>query len=100
MIKGGPASPAGATVEVQSIKVCVVYDAQSGRIHHHHRVMTLKGGHEPSDAEMEETALFRVANRRSGHPGGTLKVLHIAPDALAPMKRHRVDVAKKAVVGE
>ena len=98
MIKGGPASPAGATVAVQSIKACVVYDAESGRIHHHHRAMTLVGGHEPDEAEMEQAALERVAQRRSGHPGGTLKVLHVAHDAIEPGKDYRVDPAKRALV--
>ena len=35
---------AGATVPVQSIKACVVYDPSDGRIHHEHRVLTLTGG--------------------------------------------------------
>jgi hypothetical protein len=98
MIKGGPGSQAGATVAVKSVKACVVYDAASGRIHHHHRVLTLEGGHEPDAAEMEEAALSHTANRRSGKPSGTLKVLHIAPDALEPAKRYRIDVAKQTLV--
>ena len=98
MIRGSATDRAGATVPVQSIKACVVYDAGSGRIHHHHRVLTLVGGYEPSEAEMEQAALHRVAARRSGHPGGTLEVLHIAHDAMHPGALYRVDVSKRALV--
>ena len=100
MIKGGPANQTGATVAVQSLKACVVYDATSGQIHHQHRVLTLAGGHEPSEAEMERDALGRVAARRGGPPGGKLAVLHVAPDAMRPDASYRVDVAKRALVAE
>jgi hypothetical protein len=98
LIKGGPADRAGATVPVKSIKACVVYDAASGRIHHHHSVLTLEGGREPDVQEIAADALG-AAGRRRGAPGGSLEVLHIAHDAMDPGKRYRVDVvAKKLVV--
>jgi hypothetical protein len=100
MIKGSPAEPAGATLPIRSIKVCVVYDATSGQIHHQHKVLTLEGGAEPSEADMERDALARLTARRSGHPGGTLAVLHVAHDALEQGMRYRVDVTKKVLVAE
>jgi hypothetical protein len=100
MIMGSPADPAGATVPVRSIKACVVYDTTSGQIHHQHRVLTLEGGDEPGESDMERDALARVEARKSGHPGGTLAVLHLTHDAMPPGRRYRVDVTKKVLVAE
>ena len=98
MIKGSPADPAGSTLPIRSIKACVVYDTTSGQIHHQHRVLTLEGGDEPEESAMERDALARVEARRSGHPGGTLAVLHLAHDAMSAGRRYRVDVSKKVLV--
>ena len=94
LIKGGAADRAGATVAVKSVKACVVYDAQSGLIRHHHCVLTLEGGREPGEAEIAADAIS-AAGRRRGAPSGSLEVLHIPHDALDPGKRYRVDVGTK-----
>ncbi|MGB8966300.1 MAG: hypothetical protein WCB99_11725 [Candidatus Cybelea sp.] len=88
---------AGATVPVQSIKACVVYDPATGAIHHEHRVLTLAGGREPTESEIAEAALKGLANRRRP-PKGEFQVLHVNPAAMESGKRYRVDVKAKALV--
>jgi hypothetical protein len=91
---------ADATVPVLSVKVCLVYDSTSGRIHHHHRVLTLVGGREPAEDEIAADALRAVSNRRNPLSGRHLHVLHVQHDAMEPGKRYRVDVRRKALVLE
>lgn len=99
LIKGSAANPAGATVPVKSVKACVVYDAASGRIYHHHRVLTLEGGREPDEKEIAQDARDAAA-RRHAPPGGGFEVLHIHHEAIEPGKRYRVNAAAKALVAE
>ncbi len=80
---------AGATVPVHSMKACVVYDRASGRIHHHHKVMTLVGGREPDEAKIAADALA-AARLRPDPPAGELAVLHIVHDAIEAGKRYWV----------
>jgi hypothetical protein len=86
----------GATGAVQSHKLCVLYDRANGHIQHEHRVLTLVGGREPSEAEMEEDA-FRLAGDWYGD-SGDLAALHTAPDVMQPGQRYRVDVDRKALI--
>jgi hypothetical protein len=88
---------AGATVPVQSIKACVVYDSESGEIYHQHKVLTLVGGREPGESEMAEHALHALRNRHNP-PVGKFSVLHVAPDSLETRKKCRVDVNNQIVV--
>ena len=87
----------GATVPVQSMKACVVYDSTNGEIHHHHRVLTLVGGREPTEDQIAADALRAIKNRRNA-PSGVLDVLHVHHDAMEPGKQYRVDLRKKALV--
>jgi hypothetical protein len=87
---------AGATVPVQSMKACVVYDPANGHIYHQHRVLTLVGGREPAEDEIAADALRAIGNRRKP-TGGALHVLHIHHDAMEPGKRYRVDLHTKEV---
>jgi hypothetical protein len=89
---------ASATVPVQSMQACVVYDSTSGQIRHHHRVITLVGGREPTLEEIAADAL-RVLNSHLPNPsGGVLHVLHVKHDAIEPGKKYRVDPHKKELV--
>lgn len=90
---------AGATVPVQSIKACVVYDAASGRIHHQHRVLTLVGGYEPAKSEIAARALHAVKNRREP-PTGDLEVLHVDHQALERGKHYRVEIHTRRLVAD
>ena len=87
----------GATVAVQSIKSCVVYDSESGQIHHHHSVLTLVGGKEPTDDQIGHDAL-RALGRRPKAITGKPYVLHVAYNALEPGKRYRVDHTKRTLI--
>jgi hypothetical protein len=89
----------GATVPVQSIKACVVYNSSSGQIYHEHRVLTLGGGREPAESEIAADALRAIGKRRQP-PGGALGVLHIHHLAMERGKRYRVDVTEKELVVE
>jgi hypothetical protein len=87
---------AGATIPVKSKKACVTYDSSNGRIHHHHYVLTLVGGREPTEDEIAVDAIRIVAKRRNP-PGGELRVLHVHHEALEPGKQYRVDLHKKTL---
>ncbi len=87
----------GATVPVQSIKTCVVYDSATGQIHHQHHVLTLVGGREPAEDEIARDALEAVKSRHDA-PKGNLQVLHVRHDAMEQEKKYRVDVEKRELV--
>lgn len=89
----------GSSLPVHSMKVCVVYSADSGKIHHQHSVLTLVGGREPTAEEMAKQAL-RSVSKRHAPPGGELHVLHVGHDALESGKRYRVDHAKQTLLPE
>lgn len=74
----------GGTVPVQSSRVCVVYDSENGKVHHIHEVITLRGGREPTEAQIEAHAMAIV--KRKGHRAERLSVLHL-PSEKVP--RHR-----------
>jgi hypothetical protein len=79
----------GGTAVVQSVKACVAYDSKSGRVHRIHRVVTLEGGREPSEEEIEEHVLGML--RRRGFDADGLDVLHISHDAIEPRTLYSVD---------
>ena len=92
----GAAETFGVAVAVISERLCVVYERSSGEIVHTHRVVTLEGGHEPSDDEMAAYAVSLASRRR----GSTerLETLHVASDALQPGRRYRIEHEHKRLV--
>lgn len=74
---------------VESDRICAVYDAKTGRIHHLHRVITLKGGPSPSPAEIEARAIELAMEK--GKSSAKFKTLHLSPEQLHPGARHKVD---------
>lgn len=92
-----PMNQVGATIPLQSVKLCVVYDPSDGRIYHHHRVLTLVGGREPTESEVKADALRAVGKRRRP-PSGRLEVLHVSHETVEMGKRYRVDISTKALV--
>jgi hypothetical protein len=86
----------GGTVPVQSSRVCVIYDSDSGRIHHVHEVITLKGGREPTEAEIGADAM-NIARRR-GQPPEKLGALHLPSDKLLRNEACSVDLRTMALV--
>src|SRR5262249_57937141 len=67
-------------MEVQSDRACVVYDAKTGRILHVHRVITLRGGQDPTGPQIEARALelMMKSKKRTAKP----KTLFVDPESL------------------
>ena len=89
----------GATVPIASIKHCVVYDADTGHIHHHHSVLTLEGGAEPAPEQIAHDALTACTSRRTP-VRGNLQTLHVAHHAIIPGNRYRVTDGKLRLLNE
>ena len=88
----------GGTVPVQSSRGCVIYDSDSGQIHHVHEVITFKGGREPTEAEIGAHAMNIV--KRKGHPTEKLGVLHLPSDKLPRAQACSVDLKTLALVAK
>src|SRR5262245_13815151 len=85
-------------IAIQSDKAWVVYDAQTGRIHHVHRVITLQGGVEPNPREIEDRVMA-IADER-GMPRAQVRMLAVSPAQLQPGARHRIDPTQGTLVSE
>jgi hypothetical protein len=84
------------TAKVRSVKCCVLFDGETGTIQHVHRVVTMEGVTEKSDAEIEARAL-KLAK---GHGIKTTKVqiAHVDAKAFAARDRYRVDTKTRALI--
>ena len=76
--------------------ICVLYEAQGGKIRHFHLTVVLQDGHHPSESEIESIARTSLEKRGKRHDH--LKALHVAVDAIKPFGKYRVDTAKSALV--
>ena len=85
-------------IEVQSDRACAVYDAKTGRIHHVHRVITLKGGAEPTPREIEARA--RELAGKAGTVAKRWETLMVDPEKLQVRARHKVDVKTRSLVSK
>lgn len=88
---------AASQMPVRSNKLCVVYDPESGRMHHLHRVVTFEGGSEPSPEQIAADALKAFHGLHAGRHG-KFETLHVDHDAIEPGKKYRVDVQTKRLV--
>lgn len=86
----------GGTIPIQSSRACIVYDAQSGKIYHVHEVITLQGGREPTEAQIEAHAMAIV--KRKGYPEERLSILHMPLEELPRRRAYIVDLKTKALV--
>jgi len=86
----------GGTSRVHSEKTSVLYDRDSGRIHHVHHTVTLEGGQESSEKEIETHMLEVMKNR--GKQTQNLQVIHVARDAMKPDYLYRVDPKSRSLV--
>ena len=83
--------------EVASDQACVVYDATTGRIHHVHRVVTLRGGAEPKRSDIEARAIeFASAHKGAGKM--QVKTLIVGPEQLHDGATHKVDPKKRSLI--
>lgn len=76
-----------------SNKVCVLYDPRDGRIVHTHRVITMPGGQDVTDEELETRAKERA--RQVGRDVSGLSALRVAPEDCDGSSHYRVDLATK-----
>lgn len=76
----------------------VLFDAQTGRIHHVHCALLFDGpGSRPSPTEIEAVARRNAAQRRPKGSLPMLEALHIQDSGLGPGP-HRVDVVTRKIV--
>ena len=76
-----------------SNKFCVLYDPRDGRIVHTHNVITMPGGQDVTDEELEERARDRA--QRAGHDISGLSALRVAAEDCDGSSQYRVDLAQK-----
>ena len=80
------------TAKVRSVKCCVLFDA----IQHVHRVVTMEGVTETSDAEMEKRALKLAKDH--GIKTTKVKIAHVDSQAFAARARYKVDTKTRALI--
>jgi hypothetical protein len=76
-------------IDPVSVKICLVYDPNDGRIVHKHEVITLRGGKETEDGDVESKAKEMAV--KAGHDVSKLKVLHASPKEYSTQKAYKVD---------
>lgn len=88
----------GGTLPVKSSRTCVVYDSESGHVHHIHQVVTIEGSHEPSESQIEAHAIS-LAQRKWRH-AARFKAMHVPPDSVQPHQLYAVDVKTHKLVAK
>jgi hypothetical protein len=91
-----PTTPFDGPEEPESHHACVVYDPQTGQIHHVHEVINLPGAQAPNQAEMEQRALHHTPKYASTD----LAVLVVPSTHLEREKFYRVDHEKRELAVE
>jgi hypothetical protein len=84
------------TAKVRSIKCCVLFDRETGVIQHVHRVVTMEGVAEKTDAEIEAMALKLAKDR--GIKTKKVQVAHVDAKAFATRARYKVDTKTRALM--
>ena len=85
----------GGTVPVKSSRTCIVYDGETGRVHHIHEVVTLEGGREPGEAQIEADAM-EIVNRK-GKNVAKLRTLHLPTEKVPEGGLLTVDLKTKTL---
>jgi len=85
-------------VELESDQACIVYDANTGRIQHLHRVITLKGGTKPEPSEIEARAMEFAAQK--GKKTSQLKTLLVSSEQLHLGTAHKVDLKTGSIISK
>ena len=85
----------GGTARPVSHKVCVLYEPDSGRIRHIHQVVTLQGGTESPESDIEQSTRKHLV-RRDGE--AELHALLLDAAGLNLARKHRVDTKRKHLV--
>jgi hypothetical protein len=74
-----------------SDKVCVLYDPKDGRVIHTHRALTMPGGRDVTDEELEACA--KDMAKRAGHDITGLSSLRVPGEDCDGSSQYRVDLA-------
>jgi hypothetical protein len=84
------------TAKVRSVKCCVLFDGETGTIQHVHRVVTMEGVTEKSDAEIEA----RASKLAKDHGIKTTKVqiAHVDAEAFAVRARYKVNPKTRTLI--
>ena len=86
----------GGTIPVKSSRACVVYEADSGEISHIHEVVTLEGGQEPTEAQIEADVTEML--KRIGKPTEKLSMLHVPSESVQTHPLLSVDPRTKSLI--
>lgn len=89
-------STVGDGEDVDSHYACIVYDQETGGIHHVHHVINLVGAQAPTREERTQRARANAPSDR----GSGLTVVVVGGDQLERGKSYRVDHIAKALVVE
>jgi hypothetical protein len=81
---------------VRSVKCCVLFDGKTGSIRHVHRVVTMEGVSETSDAEIERRALKLAGDH--GIKTKKIQIAHVDAKAFAGPGRYKVDTKTRALI--
>jgi hypothetical protein len=79
-----------------SMKVCVLYDPDSGHIRHVHKTIVLPGAKMPSASAIESSARSSLNGHHAKPP--KVKALHVPEADLKSRSRFKVDPAKRKLV--
>ena len=94
MTESAGSAETGRTPRIKEVQAVALYDAK-GKIHHMHHVVVLEGGRSVDRDSMMQEA--KAHAKMMGRAVEKLKALYV-PQVANPMKMHRVDVKKQALV--
>jgi hypothetical protein len=80
----------------ESIQICALYDATTGRIAHIHRVATFAGAKKTSQSKVEARCLEMA--KKLGHNPASMKTLHISSAEFKSGTPYRVDVHSRKLI--
>jgi hypothetical protein len=84
------------TAKVRSVKCCVLFDRETGAIQHVHRVVTMEGVTEKTEAEIEARALKLAKDH--GIKTKKVQIAHVDAMAFATRARYKVDTKTQALM--
>src|SRR6476660_6707876 len=84
------------TAKVRSIKCCVLFDRETGAIQHVHRVVTIEGVAEKTDAEIEARALKLAKDH--GIKTHKVQTAYVDAKAFATRARYKVDTKTRTLM--
>lgn len=88
--------PTEPETPIESDTTCVLFEPQSGEIRHTHRVVTLRGGRRPDEAEIESRARERFVEAVKDAP--EVKALLVDSGALDAPGLLSVEITTGAIV--